>query len=54
MVLEEDPNPENASNVITTTRVGHMKKECRIWKKEHNGVKKEIKRLIQLLLKVIL
>ena len=35
-------------------KVGHMKKECRIWKKEHNEVINKIKRLIQLLLKVIL
>ena len=47
MILDEDPNLENISNVTTATSVG-------FGKRNRMKRRKKIKRLIQLLLKVIL
>ena len=54
MGLEEDPNLENISNVITTTRLAILRNSVGFGKRNRMKLKNKIKRLIQLLLKVIL
>ena len=53
MVLEEDLNPENISNVITVTKLATRRKSVEFGKRNRIKKRKKIKRLIQLLLKVI-